>query len=95
MGLGHGLQNHNTFPLRQNAHGSIPVSYTHLISCLVVVFQDVLNQARYRFQIFQTETSLIRIDYHKLITCLELQPSTQKLLNVEPVSYTHLLTSWS
>lgn len=56
------------------------------ISCLVVVFQDVLNQGRYRFQIFQTETSLIRIDYHKLITCLELQPSTQKLLNVELIS---------
>ena len=29
---------------------------------------------------------LIRIDYHKLITCLELQPSTQKLLNVELIS---------
>ena len=56
------------------------------ISCLVVVFQDVLNQGRYRFQIFQTETSLIRIDYHKLITCLELQPSTQKLFNVELIS---------
>ena len=56
------------------------------ISCLVVVFQDVLNQGRYRFQIFQIETSLIRIDYHKLITCLELQPSTQKLLNVELIS---------
>ena len=53
------------------------------ISCFLVVFQDVLNQGRYRFQIFQTETSLIRIDYHKFITCLELQPSTQKLLNVE------------
>ena len=26
------------------------------------------------------------IDYHKLITCLELQPSTQKLLNVELIS---------
>ena len=44
------------------------------------------NQGRYRFQIFQTETSLIRIDYHKLITCLELQPSTQKLFNVELIS---------
>ena len=56
------------------------------ISCFVVVFQDVLNQGRYRFQIFQTETSLIRIDYQKLITCLELQPSAQKLLNVELIS---------
>ncbi len=42
--------------------------------------KNVRNEGRYRFQIFQTETSLIRIDYHKLITCLELQPSTQKLL---------------
>ncbi len=56
------------------------------ISCLVVVFQDVLNQGGYRFQIFQTETSLIRINHYKLITCLELQPSTQKLLNVELIS---------
>ncbi len=45
-----------------------------------------LTRADTVFQIFQTETSLIRIDYHKLITCLELQPSTQKLLNVELIS---------